>query len=164
MNMKNSLFCFAIILLFLSCNKNDTNNSSCNYDACGHVAPASEIASVQSYLTANNIVATQHCSGLFYAIDQPGTGNAPTVCNTVVINYEGRLTNGTVFDKTTNAPATFALSLLITGFKNGIPLIKTGGKIRLYIPPSLGYGSNPPPNSVPPNSVLIFTVELLGFQ
>lgn len=153
----------AVVVFFSGCIKNSSSNNTCTYDACSFVAPASEIASVQSYLTSNNITATQHCSGLFYAVDQAGTGVGPTACNTVVINYEGRLTNGTVFDKTTTTPATFNLSQLITAFKNGIPLIKAGGKIRLYVPPSLGYGSSSA-GSIPPNSILIFSVDLLSVQ
>lgn len=162
--MKKLILLLLLAAFFSGCLKSDTNNNpTCNYDACGVVAPASEIASVQAYLSGNGITATQHCSGLFYVIDAPGTGTTPTVCSTVVVNYQGKLTNGTVFDQTTTSPATFNLSGLITGFKNGIPLIKAGGKIRLYVPPSLGYGSSSA-GSIPPNSILIFTVDLLGVQ
>ena len=140
------------------------NQASCSYNECGVVAPASEIQSVQNYISANGITATQHCSGLFYAIDQEGSGQKASVCNYIVFNYVGTLTNGTVFDQTTaGSPAGFALNSLITGFKNGIPLIKEGGKMRLYIPPSLGYGSSQA-GSVPPNSILVFNVELLDVQ
>jgi FKBP-type peptidyl-prolyl cis-trans isomerase len=139
------------------------DEQSCQYNECGLVAPASEIQAVQSYLSANSITATQHCSGMFYQIDQPGTGKTPTACNFVVFNYKGRLTNGTVFDSTSTTPLSYELSRLVTGFKNGLPLIKTGGKITLYIPPTLGYGSMQQ-GPIPANSVLIFNVELLGVQ
>jgi FKBP-type peptidyl-prolyl cis-trans isomerase len=99
---------------------------------------------------------------LFYVIENEGTGAAPTVCNNISVTYEGKLTNGNTFDKA-ESPVVFNLSQLITGFKNGIPLIKVGGRIRLYVPPSLGYGSSQT-GSIPPNSVLVFTVNLVGLQ
>ena len=160
--MKKILFGILVVAGFSSCLKGESG-VSCKYDECGLKAPASEIQAVQAYLSANSITATQHCSGMFYTIDQPGTGAAPTICNTIIANYEGRLTNGTVFDKTTTTPLTVGLSQLITGFKNGLPLIKAGGKITLYIPPSLGYGSTQQ-GSIPANSILIFSVDLLGVQ
>lgn len=161
--MKRFLSALIIISVFSGCLKGDSG-TTCNYNECAAVAPATEIQAVQTYLSNNSIAATQHCSGLFYAIDQPGSGTKPTVCNGVVFHYEGRLTDGTVFQTTQGgSPVAFNLSGLITGFKNGIPLIGAGGKIRLYIPPSLGYGNQSQP-SIPANSILIFTVELVAVQ
>jgi FKBP-type peptidyl-prolyl cis-trans isomerase FkpA len=161
--MKNILFAFLILGLFTGCLKGDDNsNVTCTYNECAVVAPTTEIDAVRAYLAANSITATQHCSGMFYVIDNAGTGTAPTVCSNVAVTYEGKLTNGTTFDKS-ETPIVFNLSGLITGFKNGIPLIKTGGKIRLFIPPSLGYGPNPQ-GSIPGNSILIFEVTLVGVQ
>ncbi len=71
-------------------------------------------------------------------------------------------TNGNVFDKST-APVAYSLLNLITGWKNGLPLIKKGGKIKLYIPPALGYGQNQY-QSIPGNSILIFDIDLLDYQ
>jgi FKBP-type peptidyl-prolyl cis-trans isomerase FkpA len=72
------------------------------------------------------------------------------------------LTNGTIFDQTTNNQMrVFVLGELIAGRRIGIPLIKTSGKITLYVPPTLGYGSTGNA-SIPANSVLIFDVELLA--
>jgi FKBP-type peptidyl-prolyl cis-trans isomerase FkpA len=159
--MKKFFLIIVLGSLFTSCLKNE---NKCDYNECGTVAPASEINDVQAYLTSNGIAATQHCSGIFYAIDNEGSGSKPNGCSTVSVNYEGKLTNGNVFDKTTaGQPATFSLSSLIAGFRNGAIQIKTGGKIRVYIPPSLGYGSSQA-GTIPPNSILIFTIELLGFQ
>lgn len=159
--MKKILILLMLAGTFSGCIKEDEN---CPYDECQNKAPDSEIATLQSYLTSNGIVATQHCSGLFYVVDEQGPGKKPTACKTISINYEGKLTNGTVFDKTQpGSPATFNISQLITGFKNGLPLLRTGGKMRLYVPPSLGYGSRQA-GSIPPNSIIIFTVELLSIQ
>lgn len=158
--MKNLFFALFVISTFSGCLKDSENTFTCTYNECNQKASAAEIEQVQAYLTANNIAATQHCSGLFYVIDNAGTGVAPTVCNTVVVMYEGKLTDGTTFDKSTS-PVDFPLSRVIVGFRNGLPLIKTGGKIRLFVPPSLGYGANPPQgSSIPANAILIFDVSL----
>lgn len=160
--MRVLLTVMVIVSLFTGCLKGEEPSLTCTYNECNFVAPATEIQQVRDYLTANNITATQHCSGLFYIIDEPGTGTKPTVCNNISFTYEGKLTNGTVFDKSAT-PIVFNLNELITGFKNGIPLLKAGGSMRLYVPPSLGYG-NRQSGSIPPNSVLIFTVTLVGVQ
>ena len=74
-------------------------------------------------------------------------------------------TNGNIFDQTEANPATFLLGNLILGWKLGLPLIKPGGSIILYLPPSLAYGDNPDPRSgIPPNSVLIFEIKLVSVQ
>ncbi|MBE7170379.1 MAG: FKBP-type peptidyl-prolyl cis-trans isomerase [Williamsia sp.] len=145
-------------LFFSACLKN--NRSGCDYDACSLVAPDSEVQQVQAYVTANNITAVKHCSGLYYQIQAEGSGAETTPCSTVTINYKGYLTNGAVFDQTT-APVSFSLIDLIQGWKKGLPLIKKGGKIKLIIPPSLAYGSTPR-TGIPANSVLVFDIELLG--
>ena len=164
--MKIYLISALTLLTFLSsCLKGDTSYM-CTYTPCSLVAPTSEIQAVQSYLTSNSITATQHCSGMFYKIDADGSGKTAEVCSGISVSYKGQLTNGTVFDEHTT-PVSFNLSELIIGWKNGIPLIKSGGKIKLYIPPSLGYGSqvvydangNP---SVPANSILIFEIDLVA--
>ena len=159
--MKRLLTFLTIAIAFNSCIKKQSA-PSCNFDPCGVVAPASEVQAVEQYLSANNITATKHCSGMYYRIESEGTGTGPTVCNEIAINYEGKLTNGNTFDKT-SSPATFFLYQLIRGWQNGIPLIKPEGRIYLYIPPSLGYGSRQV-GDIPPNSILIFQVDLLGVR
>jgi FKBP-type peptidyl-prolyl cis-trans isomerase FkpA len=152
--LKKVVLGLVIMISFASCSK------KCDYNSCAVVAPASEIQAVQSYLSANGIAATQHCSGLFYVIEQMGSGKKPSACERVNATYVGKLTNGSVFDQGT---ATFGLDEVIRGWTNGLPLIKSGGTIHLYIPPSLGYGSqaNGP---IPANSILIFDVALNSVQ
>ena len=168
--MKRLLIVSSLALVLTGClkNKGDDSPQECTYDACTFKAPASEIQSVQEYLTANNINdATQHCSGLFYSIDVPGSGVTPEACSYVSVKYVGKFTNGNIFDQTqTGNVATFNLTEVIRGWTNGVPLIKPGGKMRLYIPPSLGYGSvdrrdNAGNIVIPANSILIFDVELV---
>lgn len=149
-----------IALMFTGCVK----KFRCTYDSCGVKAPDAEIQQVRDYLTANGITATQHCSGLFYKIETGGTGKNPEPCSNVAASYVGKLTDGTVFDQSPN-PVSFSLQQVIAGWTNGVPLIKEGGKIILYIPPSLGYGSRGVQNAngsyvIPPNAVLIFEVSL----
>jgi len=154
--MLNKIFLgFLILASFSGCLKGKSNYE-CNYDPCSFKAPASEIQAVKDYLDLHNITATQHCSGLFYTIDNPGTGASPLACGGVRATYVGKLTDGTQFDANT---ADFMLNSVIRGWTNGIPLIKQGGKIHLYIPPSLGYGSSSIPK-IPANSILIFDVTL----
>jgi FKBP-type peptidyl-prolyl cis-trans isomerase FkpA len=153
--MKKIIFALFAICFFAGCGK-----EKCEYNPCSIVAPEPEIQQVRSYLSANGLNATQHCSGLFYIIDSPGSGKAPDACSNVAVTYEGKLTDGSVFDSATS-PVPFNLSSLITGFKNGIPFIKEGGRIRLFVPPSLGYGSRAA-GSIPANSVLIFDVTLVS--
>ena len=159
--MKRLLTLLTIAIAFNSCIKQQSA-PSCNYDACAVVAPASEVQAMEQYLAASNITATKHCSGMYYRIETEGTGTAPTVCNEIALTYEGKLTNGNTFDKATT-PVSFYLYQLIKGWQNAIPLIKPGGRIYLYIPPSLGYGSRQV-GDIPPNSILIFQVDLLGVR
>ncbi|MDB5252637.1 MAG: hypothetical protein JWP27_1806 [Flaviaesturariibacter sp.] len=161
--MLRSIFASVLaVVLLAGCGKSNV----CNYEPCDVKAPANEIAAVQAYITNNSIQgAVQHCSGLFYTIDTLGTGEQPTPCSTVTIDYRGSLTDGTVFDQTTSAsgPATFPLGNLITAWRNGLPYLKTGGTMTLYIPPTLGYGTFSS-GQIPPNSILIFKITLRGVQ
>lgn len=158
--LKNILFAVIVIASFSGCSKK--SNNSCTYDPCAVKAPASEIQAVQNYLTTNGITAIQACSGLFYRIDTDGTGANPASCSNISVTYEGKLTNGTVFDSA-STPISFNLSQVITGWRDGLPLVKAGGTIYLYIPPTLGYGSQQA-GSIPPNSILIFKVNLVSVQ
>lgn len=156
--LKKVLVGFVIMASFAGCLKGESN-TTCSYDECAVKAPASEIQAVQEYLTANNITnAQQHCSGFFYIIDNAGTGKFPTACSYVNATYTGKFTNGNSFDEGT---ADFGLTQVIRGWTNGIPLIKEGGRIRLFIPPTLGYGQEPY-QSIPGKSILIFEVTLNG--
>lgn len=139
--------------------------SACKKDKCdleesSLVASAAEIAVIQNHLTANSLSATQHGSGIFYSISSAGSGDSPTLCASVTVKYKGMLLNGTVFDESTSN-VSFPLINLIVGWQKGLPLIKKGGKIRLYIPPSLGYGSASQ-SGIPGNSTLIFDIDLVG--
>ena len=102
-------------------------------------------------------------SGLQYKIIKEGTGKRPKPENTVKVHYTGKLIDGKVFDSSVERgkPVEFKLNGVIPGWTEGLQLIKEGGKIILYIPPKLGYGERGAGQAIPPNSALIFEVELL---
>ncbi len=169
------LFAISIItFLFFSCSKNKDadQQQSCNYDSCSVKAPASEIQAVQAYLASNNITAKPHCSGLYYRVESQGTGTVtPTDCSYLTVRYKGMLTNGTVFEENQSAGSNAASAYLdqfILGWRNGLPYIKTGGKIHLYIPPTLAYGAANQTRAgvviIPGNSVLILEVDMINVQ
>jgi FKBP-type peptidyl-prolyl cis-trans isomerase len=103
--------------------------------------------------------------GLVYEIVKQGNGEFPKATDTVKVHYTGTLVNGTKFDSSldSGAPAEFALNEVIPGWTEGIQKVSKGGKIRLYIPPELGYGDEAKPG-IPPSSTLIFDVELLDVK
>jgi len=139
------------LIIFTTCKKDE------NCPDVTTTAPASEIVNLKDYLDANSITATQDPRGFFYTIAAAGSGDKPTTCSGVTVNYTGKLTNGTTFDDGTNV--SFYLSQLIIGWQEGIPLIAPGGTITLYLPPSLAYGSSGS-GSIPPNANLIFIIDL----
>lgn len=101
-------------------------------------------------------------SGLQYKVLKLGTGKHPKATSMVKVHYKGTLLDGTVFDESYsrgNQPAEFALDKVIRGFQEGLMLMAEGSKFILYIPPDIGYG-NRPLGKIPPNSLLIFEVEL----
>lgn len=103
-------------------------------------------------------------SGLQYKVIQEGAiMQWPNVHSRVRVHYEGRLTDGTVFDSSyeRQKPAEFNLDQVIPGWSEGVCLMKPGAKYEFTIPPALGYGENGVPGHIEGNSVLIFTVELL---
>jgi FKBP-type peptidyl-prolyl cis-trans isomerase FkpA len=154
--IKKLTFGFFVLAFFSGCLKK--KDSTCKYDACFDKAPASEIQAVQDYLASQGITnAQEHCSGIFYVTDNAGSGKQPSACAAVDVDYVGKLTNGNVFDQGSHFQT--YLGNVIQGWANGVPLIKEGGVIHLYIPPSFGYGSQGY-GSIPGNAVLIFDIKL----
>lgn len=105
-------------------------------------------------------------SGLQYKIVKEGTGKQPTATSRVTVHYKGQLTDGKVFDSSYDRgePVEFPLNQVIPGWTEGLQLLKEGGKATFYIPAKLGYGEQGVPGTIPPNSTLIFDVELLKVQ
>jgi FKBP-type peptidyl-prolyl cis-trans isomerase len=106
-------------------------------------------------------------SGLQYKIVKEGTGKSPKATDSVLVHYEGKLLDGTVFDSSIkrNEPISFPLNRVIPGWTEGLQLVKEGGKAILYIPAKLAYGERGTPGGpIGPNETLIFEVELLKVQ
>ena len=104
-------------------------------------------------------------SGLQYEVlvSGPSGGESPTTTDSVLAHYHGTLPNGSVFDSSVDRgePATFGVSQVISGWTEALQLMKVGDKWRLYIPPDMAYGEASPTPAIPPNSALVFEVELL---
>ena len=93
-----------------------------------------------------------------------GTGTIhPKASDTVTVHYHGKLLDGTVFDSSVERgqPASFPLNQVIPGWTEGVQLMKQGDKFKFTIPANLAYGANSPSPLIPPNSTLVFEVELL---
>lgn len=100
-------------------------------------------------------------SGLQYKVLTPGKGAKPTDADITLVNYEGKLTDGTTFDKS-EQPTPMPVKAVVPGFSEALKLMNKGGKYRLWIKPSLGYGATAK-GPIPANSVLVFDVELVDF-
>lgn len=108
-------------------------------------------------------------SGLKYVDSVVGEGDSPQPGKTVTVHYTGTLENGSKFDSSVdrNKPFTFKIGVgqVIKGWDEGVMTMKVGGKRKLIIPASLGYGAAGAGGGlIPPNATLVFDVELLGVQ
>ena len=147
--MKKLIFLFLpVVLLFSACESQEEADDQIILD----------------YLETNNLTAERTEEGIYYIIENQGTGDNPVLNDQVKVHYEGYLLDGTIFDSSIQrgTPAEFPLLGVIQGWQIGIPLFKEGGSGTLLIPSSYAYGSNPPFNSgIPRNAVLAFDVELI---
>ena len=110
---------------------------------------------------------TATASGLKYLVLKHGAGTfSPKATDTVKVHYHGTLLDGTVFDSSVERgePISFPLNGVIPGWTEGLQLMKVGDKFKFEIPPNLAYGPNSPSPKIPPNSTLVFEVELLGIE
>ena len=150
--MKQLLSTLLVLTLFISCSK-DTETVT-DYTAKNE-------QEIKDYLAKNNLTAQRSTSGLYYIINEQGTGTQPTAASNVTVAYKGYFTNGNVFDQSKAEGISFGLNQVIKVWTEGIPYFKTGGSGVLLIPSHLGYGStnNGP---IPGGSVLIFDVKLIS--
>ena len=106
-------------------------------------------------------------SGLQYKVLMEGKGKVPTSNDTVIAHYRGSLINGTEFDSSyrRGEPMDFAVTRVIKGWTEALLMMPVGSKWQLFIPPELAYGENVPRGSnIPPNSALLFDIELVGIK
>lgn len=158
------------LFVLTSCIKDE---NKCSYPDSTVTAPSAEISALQDSLNKYGITGTSlHPSGFFYKVTNPGTGNfVNNLCAKITVTYKGTFFNGDVFDQTQGSnTATFPLGGVIIGWQKGIALVKGGGDIELYIPPTLGYGSMPVTNPttgaviIPANSFLVFKVQVVAIN
>lgn len=129
-----------------------------------------------AYFTKNHITPVKTASGLYYTIQEQGTGEKALAGDSVTLNYTGRLTDGTKFDSNEDTafhhvqPLNFVLGrgAVIKGWDEGVALLKQGAKATFYIPSPLAYGPQARPGSaanprgIPANSILLFDVQLVS--
>lgn len=142
---------------------------------------AAEGKTIEAYIQEKGLTASKTESGLYYVIEQEGTGEATTPGTTMYVNYAGYLLDGTLFDtsmpeiaKANNIfdaersyealPVNVGMGQVIPGWDEGLMLLKKGSKGKFIIPSPLGYGENGAGAMIPPNSILIFDVEVTDVQ
>jgi len=117
---------------------------------------------IESYLEANEIETEIHSSGIRFTIIEEGNGESPDETSEVEVKYTGTLVNDVIFDQNTEG-VSFPLENLIEGWQIMLPQIQEGGRIKIYMPSRYGYGTTGTTN-IPPNTVLIFDIELLSIN
>lgn len=150
--MKN-VASFVLILLCLSCS-GDKNSEQIDFTAENE-------AEITAYISDNNLTAQKSNSGLYYVINNSGTGVQPNANSSVTVSYKGYYTNKSVFDESDAAGISFSLQQVIKGWTEGITYFKEGGSGILLVPSHLGYGSSGR-GSIPGGAVLVFDVKLIS--
>jgi hypothetical protein len=117
---------------------------------------------IQQLIKENKTDVVLKHESVYYTFMKEGTGRQIKVTDTVTVFYKGSLlSDGSLFDQTKEKPATFPLNRLIKGWQIAVPLLKVGGRIKMIIPSGLGYSIRTRAAKIPPNSVLVFEVEVL---
>jgi len=129
--------------------------------ASGQARAAREKSVVENY--AKEKGAEKTASGLVYIPIREGSGSAPKATDKVKVNYEGKLTDGKVFDSSykRGQPVDFQLNQVIPCWTEGVAKMKPGGKAKLVCPPAIAYGERGAGGVIPPNATLVFEVELI---
>lgn len=141
------------ILLFISCNK-DKKTNQIDFTTQNE-------EEITTYIAENNLNAQKTSSGLYYVINESGTGAQPSASSNVTVAYKGYYTNKNVFDESDTDGISFSLQQVIKGWTEGISYFKEGGNGILLVPSHLGYGSFDS-RGIPGGSVLIFEVHLIS--
>jgi len=120
-------------------------------------------AQILDFLDNNNLTAQKSSTGLYYIIEELGTGDQPVASSNVTVAYKGYYTDGTVFDESDTDGVSFGLQNVIPGWTEGITYFNEGGSGILLVPSRLGYGSFDY-RGIPGGSVLIFEVTLVAIN
>ncbi|MEO5892272.1 MAG: DUF3472 domain-containing protein [Ferruginibacter sp.] len=133
-----------------------------NADSLTTAAREKEI--ILKAIASGQLDTTGSIKGVYYKILSEGTGRNVMVSDTVIAFYKGTILNGELFDQTDKEPATFPLNRLIKGWQIGAPMCKAGGKIRLIVPSALAYSIRTRSPKIPPNSILVFDIEVVSVK
>jgi len=147
--MKTHLYLFFSVFIFLSCSNNDTDFERQTEE------------DIIKYIEDNDLNANRTNSGLYYVIDNSGSGTRPTSSSNVTVAYKGYFLDGSVFDQSDANGISFGLNEVISGWTEGIPLFKEGGEGLLLVPSNLGYGDRGR-SSIPGGAVLVFDIKLIS--
>jgi FKBP-type peptidyl-prolyl cis-trans isomerase len=133
-------------------------------------APAVPLSPEDAFLAKNRKLrgVVQTASGVQYRVIKPATGAHPTDADVALVNYEGKLVNGTSFDKSTQ-PTPMPVSAVVPGFSEALKLMAKGETLRVWIPSRLAYGAEDQRDDqgkvvIPGKSTLVFDIELIDFQ
>ncbi|RNI33184.1 peptidylprolyl isomerase [Rufibacter immobilis] len=160
------MLAICVMFSFLSCKDEDPYNPYANFDHAAQAARDEEV--IKKYLTDNNITDfTRTASGLYYVKLEAGTGNKPTVGTNVEVTYIGKIIqSGYIFDSSFKRGQNFRFNLgrkeVIPGWDEGVALMPKGEKALLLIPSRLAYGLMGS-GSIPPNTPIMFEVQLINF-
>jgi FKBP-type peptidyl-prolyl cis-trans isomerase len=131
-------------------------------DADSVARAGKDLMTIVNAVKEGKLDTTGSINGVYYHILQEGTGAYVKVTDSVTVHYKGSLLqDGSVFDQTKDKPATFLLGRLIKGWQLALPQSKVGGKIRVVIPSGQAYGIRTRSTAIPPNSILVFDIEVL---
>lgn len=145
-----------LVLLFVSCLSDDSK-----YDSSTTDYTALNEKEILEYISDNSLEAQESASGLYYVINEKGSGETPTASANVTVAYKGYFTNGSVFDESNSEGISFNLNQVIAGWTEGITNFNEGGSGMLLIPSRLAYG-NAGRSGIPGGAVLIFDIKLLA--
>lgn len=163
--MKRLVWLFAPAALLFSCGGEETTETV--EEVVEEVVdPANKDvdAEITAYLDEKGWTGERQESGLYIVTDSAGVDEArPAATDSVTIFYQGYLLDGTQFDGTGDAPATFLLTDLIMGWQEGIPHFGRGGSGKLLIPSALGYGDRDM-GDIPAYSTLMFEIQVVDFK
>jgi FKBP-type peptidyl-prolyl cis-trans isomerase len=154
--IKYSFILIAIIGFGLSsCNK----PNDCTFSVPVVTVPATEAKELDAYIKSKVPTAIKDKRGFYYLIKKPGEGATLTPCTTVNVYYKGLYTDGIVFDRSGSIVEELPLPNTMYGWQMALPLIKPGGTIIFYLPPSLCFGDQR--FNTPKNKILVYEVQLV---
>lgn len=135
--------------------------------ACGDLYSDQDLeqfdAEIQKLIAEKNWNCERSETGLYYEILEEGDGDFIPIDARVLVTYRGSLTNGKTFDQTGEEPVSLYAKTLIEGWREALLLLNIGSKVRLIIPPNLGYKNQELPD-IPKNSILIFEIKIHGIE